>query len=399
MTPGVPQPNRGYSGTYQPVRAGSDSELAVREFTGEGQPVIDAHFHDVRSLQTYLTRAAKDPAAPKKLKLQIATNYSWTKAKAVIDACKAAGFSAVELASVSPEPDAPARAGGPARAGPGPADVARVRLNSVHLDQRLLTAVPDFTAGVEYGPSLSRYDLRTDALVFDEATGQCRDWKDLRPGQILRLYFTPREVDPSRPVGKVGILAWPARAKGYVIEAPDVLRIDVGLKDGDTTIPLPDQTADRNYPVRPDGTVALGRSGPVKVAGMQIPAATDAIRAHIAGHTSARASGNRLTDVIVGLDVVGYNSKKYYVITDAPEAEQVYAFPLTGSETVLDAIGSVSGLADRADTAVIAVARPGGDGRPVETLRVDWKGITEQGRTETNYQLEPGDRVYVKPKK
>jgi protein involved in polysaccharide export with SLBB domain len=297
------QPDLRYFSTYQPAQAGGGSELVVKEFTGPGKPVIEAHFHDVRSLQTYLIRAAKDPAAPKKLKLQIHKDYLWTKAKAVIDACKAAGFGAIELVSAPTGKGAPARAAAPAAGAP------------------------------------------------------------------------------------------------YVIEMPDVIRVEVQLRDGEKLTALPGQAVSGDYVVRPDGTVSLGRYGPVKVAGLQIPSAANAIRAHIAAHELVKEKVNRPEDLSISLDVVRYNSKKYYVISDEPEGQQVAAFPLTGNETVLDAIGNVAGLAARAETATIGLARLGSDGRPAETLPVDWKGITEQGRTETNYQLMPGDRVYVKPMK
>lgn len=40
-----------------------------------------------------------------------------------------------------------------------------------------------------------------------------------------------------------------------------------------------------------------------------------------------------------------YNSKKYYVITaGANVGENIQTFPITGKETVLDAIGQIRGL-------------------------------------------------------
>jgi hypothetical protein len=44
----------------------------------------------------------------------------------------------------------------------------------------------------------------------------------------------------------------------------------------------------------------------------------------------------------------------------------------------------------------IWVARPSPVGNPCsQVLPVDWKAITQAGRTETNYQLMPGDRIYI----
>jgi hypothetical protein len=42
------------------------------------------------------------------------------------------------------------------------------------------------------------------------------------------------------------------------------------------------------------------------------------------------------------------------------------------------------------------VARPGPAGSPCDQiLDVDWSAVTKRGRVETNYQLLPGDRLYV----
>src|SRR5262249_50004040 len=45
----------------------------------------------------------------------------------------------------------------------------------------------------------------------------------------------------------------------------------------------------------------------------------------------------------------------------------------------------------------IWVARPGPHGNDVtQKMYVDWRGITQDAITTTNYQLLPGDRIYVK---
>ncbi len=69
--------------------------------------------------------------------------------------------------------------------------------------------------------------------------------------------------------------------------------------------------------------------------------------------------------------------------------------PFTGNETVLDAIGQVSGLPAVAATNRVWLARPDFAGNPNEILPIDWRAITKEGRTTTNYQLCPGDRIYV----
>jgi polysaccharide export outer membrane protein len=101
------------------------------------------------------------------------------------------------------------------------------------------------------------------------------------------------------------------------------------------------------------------------------------------------------------LDVLAYNSKRYYIIFDGGGfGEQVVSFPITGSETVLDAMSNVYGLPEAASKRNIWVARrTPHPGQPWQILPVDWVGITQHGITVTNYQIMPGDRIYVKAQK
>jgi len=141
--------------------------------------------------------------------------------------------------------------------------------------------------------------------------------------------------------------------------------------------------------VRPDGTIGLGIYGGVYVTGMTIPQAKSAIEKHLSQF---------LLNPEISLDIFAYNSKVFYVITDGGGfGEQVFIFPCTGNETVLDAIGRIYGLPAVASKRKIWVARPAPacfDCRQI--LPVDWRAIVEGGATNTNYQIFPGDRVYIK---
>jgi polysaccharide export outer membrane protein len=140
--------------------------------------------------------------------------------------------------------------------------------------------------------------------------------------------------------------------------------------------------------VRPDGTISLGMYGAVYVAGMTLGQVKAVIESHL---------GAYLIDPQVSVDVFAYNSRKIYIIADgAGYGQQVIALPATGNETVLDAIARVQGLPPVASLKKIWVARPSPAGNPCsQVLPVDWKAITQAGRTETNYQLLPGDRIYI----
>lgn len=206
----------------------------------------------------------------------------------------------------------------------------------------------------------------------------------------------------------------------YVIEAPDQLLIEVIQKsrvtkiDPDTGKPvkndkgedikvdvadrLPIQPITGSFAVRPDGSVNLGIWGNVPVSGLSLDQAAEAVRQHLVKNDILAKAGTKADSLFVIVDVLAYNSKRYYVITDGGGfGEQVFPFPITGSETVLDALSNINGLPDVASKRNIWIARrTPHPGQPWQILPVDWVGMTQHGHTFTNYQVMPGDRIYVK---
>jgi polysaccharide biosynthesis/export protein len=140
--------------------------------------------------------------------------------------------------------------------------------------------------------------------------------------------------------------------------------------------------------VRPDGTVGLGTYGSVHVVGLTLAEARAAMETHLAEY---------LQNPELSVDVLAYNSKVIYVILDGGgSGQQVVRLPVTGNDTVLDVMSQVGGLAAVSAKDRIWVARPGPPCAPNDQiLPVDWVAITTRARTESNYQLLPGDRVYV----
>jgi polysaccharide export outer membrane protein len=141
------------------------------------------------------------------------------------------------------------------------------------------------------------------------------------------------------------------------------------------------------HTVGPDGTVTLGSYGSVPVTGLTIEQAKLAIENHL-----TRYLDKPEISITVGL----YSSKVYYVITEgAGLNERVRRLPITGNETVLDAIAYLDEGLTEISSKHIWIARPVPDCDQVQIMPVDWKAITAQGATETNYQLMPGDRVFI----
>jgi polysaccharide export outer membrane protein len=177
----------------------------------------------------------------------------------------------------------------------------------------------------------------------------------------------------------------------YVIEPPDVLRV--------IALPAVLQPVPAELPasilVRMDGTISLGVFGTAYVAGLTI----DQARAEIARVIKARTgSQESLEKLLLGIqvEVLAFNSKVYYVITDGGGyGEQVYKIAIKGNETVLDAIGEINGLPNVASKKKIWVARVTPEHSHPLLLKVDWRAITMYGSPGTNYQIFPGDRIFV----
>jgi polysaccharide export outer membrane protein len=139
--------------------------------------------------------------------------------------------------------------------------------------------------------------------------------------------------------------------------------------------------------VAQDGTVNLGTYGRVYVSGLTLQEAKQAIESQLS---------KKLEDPKVAMDVFAFNSKVYYIILDGSGyGDQVARIPVTGNETVLDALAQINQLT-RVSTKRIWIARPvPGNVGCDQILPVKWDEIVKGGGTATNYQVLPGDRIFV----
>jgi protein involved in polysaccharide export with SLBB domain len=192
----------------------------------------------------------------------------------------------------------------------------------------------------------------------------------------------------------------------YVVEPGDVLLVLPA--DPDSPIRLPG-----DQPVLPDGAINLGKYGQLVVAGKTVAEIETAVRAAIQAQlTGARPMppakngdlneppppmpGTRPAEPReigpMTVRVVTRQSKVYYVLG---EVNAPGSFTLNGREAVLDGVLAAGGLNDRASRRNIILARP----TPADSCRivlpVCYYDIVQLGDTATNYQLAPGDRIYV----
>jgi polysaccharide export outer membrane protein len=140
--------------------------------------------------------------------------------------------------------------------------------------------------------------------------------------------------------------------------------------------------------VRQDGTVSMGLYGDVYVTNMTLAQAKKAIEEHLSEFV--------LTPEI-SLDVYVYNSKWYYIIEDrAGFGQTVIRLPITGRDTVLDALSNLGGTFFMSSNRYIWLARPNGaDPNKFQIFPINWPALTQGASPATNYQLLPGDRLFV----
>jgi polysaccharide export outer membrane protein len=185
----------------------------------------------------------------------------------------------------------------------------------------------------------------------------------------------------------------------YVVEPPDLVLVEV-------LEALPGRPISGERLVRPDGKISLGFYGDVYVAGLTIPEIKEKIVLHlrkqipdeVLGLVELDNEGNAKEieprdSNRVFVDVTAYNSKNYYVQGDVAAPGKL---PITGNETVLDAINYAGGLIPTAAPQNIRLVRPAPPGACCEqTLPVNLAAIVSGGDPTTNYQLMPGDRLVV----
>ena len=185
----------------------------------------------------------------------------------------------------------------------------------------------------------------------------------------------------------------------YMVEPPDLILVEV-------LEALPGRPISGERLVRPDGKITLGFYGEVYVAGLTISEIKEKIVLHlrkqipdeVLGLIEQDEEGNFIEvepkdSNRVFVDVTAYNSKNYYVQGDVAAPGKL---PITGNETVLDAINYAGGLIPTASPQNIRLVRPAPTGACCEqTLPVNLAAIISGGDPTTNYQLMPGDRLVV----
>ena len=165
---------------------------------------------------------------------------------------------------------------------------------------------------------------------------------------------------------------------------PVLARPDVSVQLAKTAGTAP---VSGEYIVGPDGTINLKEYGTLYVAGKTVTEIRLELQERLKQYFDSPQAA---------VEVKQYNSKVFYVITQgAGLGDNIRRVPITGNDTVLDALSVVNGLS-QVSSAKIWVARPApSDFGCDQIFPVDYLAIAQGGRSGTNYQLLPGDRVFI----
>jgi len=138
-------------------------------------------------------------------------------------------------------------------------------------------------------------------------------------------------------------------------------------------------------PVRMDGVITLPDVGEVYVNGLTPKEITEVVRKRY----------DRLVTDTSGLtaEVVGVQSKKYYVTGVPPRSPAVVGF--TGDELLLDALIRVQLDQAIVDTEDILVIR--GDPESPLVVHCNWEDITQRGLTRDNIAIRENDIIFLTP--
>jgi polysaccharide biosynthesis/export protein len=162
------------------------------------------------------------------------------------------------------------------------------------------------------------------------------------------------------------------------------------VEPGDGLLILPSELESKvrlpsDQTVLADGTIDLGKYGRLYVAGKSVPEIEAAVQAAVKKVEDDEEVG------FIDVRLVNRQSKAFYVLGEVTTPGK---FQLVGNETVLDGILTAGGMTDRSSWRDVILVRPIGDGTGW-VLKVDIGAVIRLGEAATNYQLCPGDRIYV----
>lgn len=203
-------------------------------------------------------------------------------------------------------------------------------------------------------------------------------------GQII----THQESEPVAHLGPALASRATGDAPGYLVQAGDVLEVDV--------VDVPELS--RDYRVDSGGTITMPLlSSPLMARGLSLNQLSTVISHRL--HAAQLVTHPHVT--------VAVKSSPAHAVAVAGAVRNPQLYPSLGPTTLLDVLSEAGGLApDAGSTAIIirgdAVTQDSGFGRPrgssvsgAKTLEVDLRKLMTTGNSRTNVTIYPGDKITV----
>jgi polysaccharide biosynthesis/export protein len=179
---------------------------------------------------------------------------------------------------------------------------------------------------------------------------------------------------PATPMGQASeVTSSKPHDNSFVIGNDDVLTINV-WKEPDVS--------QRSIPVRSDGKISLPLVGEVQATGRTPLSLEQDIAARLKSY---------IADAEVTVMVQAINSQKYNILGQVTKPG---SYPLTNSQTVLDAIAIAGGFRDFAKQKSIYILRQNPDGTTTR-LPFNYKSVVKGQDTAQNIKLQPRDTIVI----
>lgn len=168
-------------------------------------------------------------------------------------------------------------------------------------------------------------------------------------------------------------LAQVRSSQSYVLQPGDLVDIRVYMEDN----------MNRVLRISGNGTITFPLVGNIKIAGLSLEQAEQDLAQHLTAY---------LRQPQVSMLVKEYGNKTVYVLGQVSKPGSIQ-IPPEKQLTVLEAITSVGGFTDIANTSKVRVLRVE-DGKQ-KSMDVDVSQIMKQGNKSLDIALQPGDVVFV----
>lgn len=163
------------------------------------------------------------------------------------------------------------------------------------------------------------------------------------------------------------------KSTNYVLQSGDLVEIKVFMED----------SMDRVLRISSDGMVTFPLVGNVKIGGYSVSEAEQQLSEKLKYY---------IKNPQVSMLIKEYANKMVYVLGQVQKPSEI-SIPPEKTITVLEAITSVGGFTDIANTSKVKVLRM--ENGKQKSLDVDVNAITKQGKKSLDIELMPGDVIFV----